>query len=341
MKAAVQYGPFDLRVEDVPEPSCAPDEVKVKVAYCGVCGSDIEIYRGEFGLMKTPGWPKGPKTEGHEASGVIAEVGSAVRGDFAPGQRVAMNFQQACGGCYYCQNGKEHFCQEGTKASGAFAEYAVYKQGSVYRLPDSISLEEAALLEPVSVAVHMTEVAGIVPGRSVAISGGGTIGLLALQLALKAGASRVMVSEPVAEKRALAERLGADLTADPLSEDVVARGRELTEGRGFDSVIEASGNLRAAETALALVDSCGTVVWGGVYPDDAFVPVRPFQLYQQELTLRSVYCSPYAFPRSVSLLPKLTLKPLISGVHPLEDLAGVLEHHRTSGAIKTLIQPGA
>jgi (R,R)-butanediol dehydrogenase/meso-butanediol dehydrogenase/diacetyl reductase/L-iditol 2-dehydrogenase len=272
---------------------------------------------------------------------VIVEVGSAVKGDFAPGQRVAMNFQQACGACYYCQSGREHFCRQGTMATGAFAEYALYKEGSVYHLPDEVGLQEAALLEPVSVAVHMTEVAGIMPGRSVAISGGGTIGLLVLQLALRAGASRVMVSEPVAEKRALAERLGADLTVDPLAQDVVRMAKGLTEERGFDTVIEASGNLRAAEDALALVDNCGTVVWGGVYPDGATVPVRPFQLYQQELTVKSVYCSPFSFPRSVSLLPKLELKALISGVHPLADIASVLEHHRSSGAIKTLIQPAA
>lgn len=339
MKAAVQYGPGDVRVEDVPEPRPGPDEVKVKIEYCGVCGTDFEIFEGRFGLMQTPKWPKGPKIEGHEASGTIVELGSGVRQGYQVGQRVAMNFRCACGACYYCRNKMEHFCTHVSIATGAFAEYAVYKESAIYVLPDDVSLETGALLEPLSVVVHAIDLANIRPGSSVAISGGGTLGLLLLQLAVRAGAARVLVSEPQEEKRRLALGMGADVAVDPRSEDVLEMGRGLTEGRGFDTVIEASGNLGAARQALLMADKCGTVVWAAVYAADAEVPVNPFYLYANELTIRSVNVSPYSFPRAVRLLSKLDLQPIVTSIEKLDNIVHVFKHQRSTANIKTLITP--
>jgi len=339
MKAAVQYGPGDVRVEDVPEPQPGSDEVKVKIEYCGVCGSDLEIFAGTFGLMKTDGWPKGPKIEGHEASGTIVALGGEVKQGYSVGQRVAMNFRCSCGACHYCRNKMEHFCEHVTMASGAFAEYAVYKESAVYPLADAVSFERGALLEPLTVALHVTDLAGIKTGSSVAISGGGTIGLLTIQMAVRSGAAPLMVSEPVATKRELAMRFGADAAVDPLSDDLVARGMGLTQGRGFDTVIECSGNLRAATQALDLVGKCGTVVWAGVYPDEAAIPVKPFDMYASELTIKSAMVSPYSFPRALSLLPKLDLEPIVTHTYALDDIVEAFEHHRKGQAIKTLIRP--
>lgn len=339
MRAAVHYGPRDLRIEEVPEPVVGPGEIKVKVVYCGVCGTDPEIYEGTFGLMKTERWPKGPKIEGHEACGLIAELGPGVRQGYQVGQRVAMNFRASCGACWYCRNKQENFCTDVSMATGAFAEYAVYKESCVYPLPDSLSMERAALLEPVSVVVHAIDLADIQPGRAVAISGAGTLGLLLVQLAIRAGATKVLVSEPLAAKRELALGFGADVAVDPLTEDVDAAGRQLTDGRGFGTVIEASGNLRAAELALALAGKGATVVWAAVYPDEATVPVNPFHLYATEMTIRAVNVSPYSFPRAVELLSKLDLAPLISGIYPLTELDEVLRTFRGSPRIKTLIAP--
>jgi 2-desacetyl-2-hydroxyethyl bacteriochlorophyllide A dehydrogenase len=321
MKAAVQYGPGDVRVEDIPEPQPGPDEVKVKIEYCGVCGSDLEIFAGTFGLMKTDGWPKGPKIEGHEASGTIVALGSEVKQGYHVGQRVAMNFRSSCGACYYCRNMMEHFCEHVTMGSGAFAEYAVYKESAIYPLPDDVSFERGALLEPLTVALHVTDLAEIKTGSSVAISGGGTIGLLTIQMAARSGAAPLMVSEPVASKREFALRFGADAAVDPMSDDLVARGMELTQGRGFDTVIEASGNLRAATQALSLVGKCGTVVYAG------------------ELTIKSAMVSPYSFPRSVSLLPKLDLDPIVTHTYALRDIVEAFENHKEGHSIKTLIRP--
>lgn len=341
MKAAVQYGPLDVRVEDVPEPTTGPDEVKVKIEYCGVCGTDLEIYEGRFGLMLTEEWPKGPKIEGHEAAGTIVEVGVQTRQAYSVGQKVAMNFRSSCGACYYCRDKREHYCDHVTMSGGAFAEYAVYKESAIFALPDGMSTRTGAMLEPLTVALHMTDQAEIHTGSTIAVSGAGTIGLLVLMVALWSGASTVLVSEPVASKRRLAEQLGATVTVDPLNEDVVAIGKRLTGGRGFDRVIEVSGNLSAAQTTLKIVDKCGIVLWGGVYPHEETIPVSPFDLYADELTIRSSMVSPYSFPRSLNLLSTLDVEPLISATYPLERIVDAFKNQRGGTAIKTLIQPGS
>jgi (R,R)-butanediol dehydrogenase / meso-butanediol dehydrogenase / diacetyl reductase len=337
MKAAVMRGIGNIKMEEVPEPELGPDQIKVKVAYCGLCGTDPENLEGRFGLVPPEAY-KQPRIIGHEASGTITAVGKNIK-NYSVGQRVACNFSGACGACYYCRNKMEHFCQRRIPASGSFAEYAVYPESAIYILPDDVSLEIGALLEPTSVAVHAIDLANIHTGGTVAISGAGPIGLLCLEIALKAGAARVMVSEPVAEKRALAKKLGADVTIDPLKEDLLAAGKKLTEGRGFDTVIEASGNLGAAKQAISLADNGGTIVWAAVYPKDSEIPVPPFLMYAKELTIRCVWISPYSFPRALNLLSKLELKPLITDIVPLKDIMKAFELHKKGKSIKILIQP--
>jgi 2-desacetyl-2-hydroxyethyl bacteriochlorophyllide A dehydrogenase len=337
MRAAVIRGAGNINVEEWPEPEPGPDEVKVKIAYCGVCGTDPEILEGRFGPINTKDSDE-PRIIGHEASGTIVAVGENVK-NYKLGQRVACDFRSPCGKCYYCRNKMVHFCRNSHHATGAYAEYAVYKEQAVYVLPDDISMEIGALLEPVSVAVHAVDVANIRPGGSVAISGAGTIGLLCMEMALKSGAARVLVSEPVAVKRQVAKKLGADVVVDPMKDDVVEAGKKLTDGRGFDTVIEASGNLGAAKQALAMIDNCGTILWGAVYPRDKEVGVPPSYMYSKELTIRAIFTSPYSFPRALNLLPKLELEPLITHIIPLDDIKKVFETHKTGQSIKILVKP--
>ena len=338
MKAAVMRGVGNIAMEEYPEPETGPGDIKVKIAYCGLCGTDPENLEGRFGLVPPEAYNQ-PRILGHEASGTIAETGGEVKGDYKVGQRVAMNFRSSCGACYYCRNKMEHFCRQGAHASGSFAEYAVYPESAVYALPDDISLEIGSLLEPVSVAVHAVDRANVHPGSSVAICGGGPIGLLCLEVALKAGATRTLLSEPVPEKRALAKKLGADVTVDPFNEDIEAIGKKLTDGRGFNSVIDASGNVAAARQALNLADNCGTILWAAVYGKDVEIGVSPFMMYARELTITSTFVSPYSFPRALDLLPKLELKPLITDIVPLKDIKKAFELHKAGKSIKILIQP--
>jgi 2-desacetyl-2-hydroxyethyl bacteriochlorophyllide A dehydrogenase len=250
-----------------------------------------------------------------------------------------MNFRSACGHCYYCQNGMEHFCRSGEGSSGSFAEYAVYPESAVYALQDDVSLEVGALLEPVSVAVHAIDQAKVRTGSTVAICGGGPIGLLCLEMALKAGAAKTLLSEPIAEKRALAKKLGADVTVDPFKEDIIAVGKKMTDGRGFDVVIDASGSVKAAKDCISLADNKGLILWAAVYGKDVEIGVSPFLLYAKELTITSTFVSPYSFPRALAMLPKLELKSLITDIIPLKDIQQAFELHKKGKSIKILLKP--
>jgi (R,R)-butanediol dehydrogenase/meso-butanediol dehydrogenase/diacetyl reductase len=341
VKAAVVKSIGHFGIEDVPEPVCGPDRIKVKLKYCGVCGTDPEILEDRFGLMK--GRPPrqgagGPAIIGHEACGNIVEIGKNCIMGYAVGQRVAMNFRSACGVCYYCRNKMEHFCTHAIGASGAYAEYAVYHEAAIYPLPDEVNFERGALLEPISIAIHTMDQANITPGKSVMISGAGPIGLLAMELALKAGATNVMVSEPIEFKRVLAKKLGADVTVDPVKEDIVKIGKEMNQGRGFDVVIEASGNLGAAKQSLLLADKGGTVIWAAVYAYDQEIAINPFYMYANELTIKSVFIAPYSFPRALNVLPKLNLDPIVTDIFPLEQIQEAFEKHKQGKSVKTLIK---
>ncbi len=337
MKAAVMRGIGNIAMEEYPDPVTGPNQIKVKIAYCGLCGTDPENLEGRFGLVPPEAY-KQPRILGHEASGTIAEIGKNVKG-YKVGQRVAMNFRSACGACYYCRNGMEHFCRSGEGASGSFAEYAVYPESAVYPLADDISLEVGSLLEPVSVAVHAIDQARVRTGSSVAVCGGGPIGLLCLEMALKAGAARTMLSEPIPEKRALAKKLGADVVVDPFKEDIIEAGKKLTDGRGFDAVIDASGNVKAAKQCIFLADNKGIILWAAVYGKDVEIGVPPFLMYAKELTITSTFVSPYSFPRALAMLPKLELKSLITDIVPLKDIKKAFELHKTGKSIKILIKP--
>jgi L-iditol 2-dehydrogenase len=338
MKAAVLTEARTIEVQDVPEPEPGPGQIKVRITYCGVCGSELHLFDPEFARSRPPMQQRpGPRIMGHEACGVISAVGSGVEG-YEVGQRVAMNFRGPCGACYYCRNGKEHFCEKVFPATGGYAEYALYKENMVYGLPDNVSLEEGALLEPVSVAVHTIDLANIHPGGSVAIIGGGPIGLLILELACKAGAAKILVSEPAAGRRQMAKQLGAHVVVDPLHENLEEAGKKFTGSRGFDTVIEAVGKLAVAEQAVSLADNGGTVVWAAMYPQGAKAGVAPAYMYSKELTIRSVFISPYCFPRALNLLPELKLKPLIS-IMPLADINKAFQQLIEGRGIKILLKP--
>src|SRR5512136_453116 len=225
MKAAVVVSPGKMQIQDVPEPKIEPNQIKVRIAYCGICGSDLKMIQHELQTGKSmfgdaPRASLGPRIMGHEASGTIVEVGPETKAGYRVGQRVAMDFRSYCGSCYYCRNKMQHFCERGRPASGAYAEYAVYNEDDIYVLPDNVSLEQAALLEPTSVAVHAVDRAGIQPGSTLAVLGGGPIGTLILEVAHRSGAAKILLSEPVESRRNIAWQVGATQVIDPTKEDV-------------------------------------------------------------------------------------------------------------------------
>ena len=344
MKAALVQRDGSLLVQDVPEPpEPGPDQVKVKITYCGICGSELHSIDPAYnsGTVRFGQPPEGvdmpPRIGGHEASGTVVAVGSNVRG-IEDGQRVAMNFRTPCGTCYYCRNMMEHFCERPIPATGSYAEYALYHANAVYRLPDDVSLEIGALLEPLSVAVHAVDQAEVKPGCTMAILGAGPIGILMLEVALRAGAAKVLVSEPVAERRDLAKRLGAAVVVDPIKDNLMEAAASLTGGRGFDRVVDDSGKPAVARQAMDLADRCGIVVLTAVYPPGTDISVPSLCMNGKEMTIKGVVISHYCFPRSVNLLSELELEPLIS-IRPIEEINEAYHDLLAGKGMKVLIKP--
>ena len=343
MKAAVRIeGGFNvLEVPEPPEPGS--DQVKVKIAYCGICGSELHSIDPAY-TSGSSFWGKIPQgvdisrlIGGHEASGTVVAVGSNVTW-IEVGERVAMNFRTPCGTCYYCRNMMEHFCERPIPATGSYAEYALYHANAVYKLPDNVSLEVGAILEPLTVAVHAIDQAEIKPGHTVAILGAGPIGILILEVALKAGAARVLVSEPVEARREMAKRLGATVVIDPMNEDLLKAAVILGEGRGFDRVFDASGKTAVARQAFDLAGRGGVVVLVAVYPPGTEIGLPSAYPGGKEITVKGTLISPYCFPRSINLLSELELEPLIS-IRPLEEVNKAYHDLLAGRGMKVLLKP--
>jgi threonine dehydrogenase-like Zn-dependent dehydrogenase len=336
MRAAVQKAINVVEVEDVPEPATQPDQIKVEIAFAGICGTDMEILEGSFGLVKVPTFPK---IEGHEASGTVVEVGSACKLGYQVGQRVAMVPVAPCGACYFCRSGMEAYCLHGTEYSGAFAEYGYYDEGQVFPLADDVSFEVGTMLEPLSIAMRANDLGRVGPGKTVAILGAGPIGMLNLIVAIRSGASATMVSEPFDYKRDFARRLGATATVDPKNEDILAVTEELTNGLGFDTVIDCTGKLAGAEQAVKLAGPGAHVVWAAVYPVGGMVPVEAWAVFEKDLSIHGVFQSPYWLWKANKMLSVLDLSPLVSHVYSLGDINQAFEDQRAGKVMKALIQP--
>lgn len=337
MKAAVYHGPQDLRVEEVPVRELKDNEVKIQVKYCGICGTDIHIFHGDGGCCDvTP-----PLVPGHEFSGVVAEVGSKVK-TVKVGDRVTGDPNDMCGECYFCKSGMQHFCKNnigvGTTVDGGFAEYVIMREKQVYKVSDDLSFIEAAMTEPISCCLHGIDLCNIKAGDTVLVMGGGPIGMIMMQLAKNAGASKVIMSEPVEEKREQALKLGATKTIDPLHEDVEAVLAEYCEN--VNVVIECVGNVHTQADAVRFAGRGATIMYFGLAAPEESFPIRPDDIFKKELHITSSYINPYSFERAIQILESGTveLESLITNVVPLDDIADVFtkpEYRRTG---KVMIQ---
>lgn len=324
-----------IEVIDFPRQELGPEDVRIRIAYSSICGSDPHVAEGFFRRDV-------PFGLGHEVSGVVVELGErATRSGLAVGDRVACNFLKFCGVCRPCLDGRQQFCEnlQSEYRRPGMSEEVVWHESQVYRLPDSVSLLEGCLLEPTSVAVRIADKARIRVGDRVAVCGGGPIGQLALQILRRAGATSLTMIEPIAERRELALSAGAEHVIDPVAEDQVARADEFTDGRGYDLVVDASGSPRAVRGLLDLATKGGTVVYGAMYPHDYELPLNLAEyLYRRELTLTGVFVAPYAFPRAMQILPHLELTALTRAVFPLEDAAEAFQVHLSGQYPKVVLK---
>ena len=323
-----------IEVWDVPEDPVGPEDVRIKVAYCAICGSDPHLVEGIFG------WPV-PYGMGHEVSGVITEVGEkATKKGLKVGDRVAGNFLKFCGTCYYCQNGQQQFCEHADESNHpGFSETLVWHESQVYKLPDSVSLKEGCLLEPVSIAVRAMDKAELRFGQRVLVSGGGPIGLLITQCLKKAGATELTLSEPIAERRELALRFGAKNVIDPLKENIRDAADRITGGRGFDVVFDCTGSTKAVYDLPYVTAKGGKLIYSAMYPNDFEMPLNLYKFcYYNELTITGMYVAPYAFPRAAQMLPELDLAPLTTKVFELEDAVAAFDAQVSGKYPKILIR---
>ena len=321
-------------VLDIPEQPLGDEDVRIKVAYCSICGSDPHLAEGIFGTDV-------PIPLGHELSGVIVEVGpKATKKGLKVGDRVAGNFLKFCGTCYYCQNGQQQFCEySGEYNRPGMAETIVWHESQAYKLPDDISLKTGCLLEPTSVAVRVMDKAQPQVGQRVAVIGGGPIGLLTLQMIKMMGATSLTLVEPIAERRAIGVEYGADHTIDPLNQDVVATAMELTGDRGYDIVIDCSGSVKAIEPLPQITAKGGKLIFAAMYPGDYEFPLNIYQYcYANELTITGLFVSPYTYPRAAQILPRMNLDALTTKVFDLEDGVAAFEAQVSGKYPKILIR---
>ena len=316
LKAANEADRGKIKVCDIPEPVLGDEQVKIKVAYCSICGSDPHhIQENPFG------WEV-PFGLGHELSGVIVEVGKkAVKKGLKVGDRVAGNFMRFCGTCYYCRNGQEQFCEYAEESNQpCMSEYVTWHESQVFKLPDDISLKMGCLLEPVSVAVRVVDKIEPKIGQRVAICGGGPIGLFALQCIKMMGAVNLTLIEPIAERRELAKKFGADIVVDPMQQDVAKIAMEITGGLGYDVVVDCSGAKQVAPTLPAITSKGGKLLYIAIYPNDYEMPLNLYKyIYANELTITGTNISPYAFPRTAQIMPRMQLEDFITAVFDLDD----------------------
>lgn len=313
------HGRFALR--DAPTPEAAPDEVLIRVKACGICGSDVHGMDGSTG-RRIP-----PVTMGHEAAGIIEHVGAAVSG-WAPGDRVTFDSTIYCGVCPYCRTGRVNLCDQRRvlgvscaeyRRDGAFAEYVAVPARILYRLPEAVSFVQAAMVEPVSVAVHAVGRAPIRLGDTAAVVGTGMIGLLVVQALRQAGCGRIIAIDLDPSRLALAEELGADVVVPGDDPDLVARVHAAADGQGVHHAFEVVGSAPTLTAAIQCVRKGGSVVLvGNLAPEVAF----PLQhVVTREITVYGSCASAGEYPACLDLIARggVRVEPLLSATAPLED----------------------
>jgi L-iditol 2-dehydrogenase len=314
-----QYKHLELATLPVPVPE--PSDVLVKVAACGICGSDVHGYDGTSG-RRIP-----PLVMGHEAAGTIAAVGSQVNG-FTVGDRVTFDSTVYCGACAFCRKGEINLCDNRQvvgvscgdySRAGAFAEYVTVPARIVYKLPENLGFAEAAMLEAVSVALHAVAVSKLEGGETALVIGAGMIGLLTLQAARAAGCSRVFVADIDATRLKSASELGADETILASGAELTRAILQLTEGRGVDVVLEAVGRNETIAASIDCVRKGGTVTLIGNITPQVNLPLQ--KVVSRQIRLQGSCASCGEYPEAMELMAagKIRVDSLITAVAPLRD----------------------
>ncbi|GII66704.1 alcohol dehydrogenase [Sphaerisporangium krabiense] len=349
MKAAVWYGARDVRVEDVDVPAPGPGEATIAVAYCGICGSDLHEYAdGPHAIPVSEPHPESgataPLVLGHEFCGTVTALGPGVTG-LAVGDRVAVEPHYRCGTCPRCLSGEYNICRHfgfaGLMGDGGLAERTTVPAYMLHRLPDSVSLEQAAVFEPAAVALHAVRRAGVTGDETVAVVGLGPIGLLVVMLAARRGARRVIAADLSPERLALAGRLGATDLVDA-RDAAAAPGliREAAGGEGVDVAFEVVGAEHTLRTCLDATRNGGRVMFLGLTHT---VSIDAFALVNREQSILTSVGYRHAYPELIRLAQEgVDFTAIVSSIIALDDVVdkGFEALLRGEGQIKVLVRPG-
>ena len=329
MKAAVVVTPGTISVETVPDPAPGPTDVVVRPAAVGICGTDLHIMDGEFA-------PAFPIVPGHEIAGEIVEIGSGVTA-YAVGDRVAVDPSLYCGYCYYCKRARGNQCENwnaiGVSVRGGAAEFVAAPMANLFMLPSHLAAKDAALIEPLSCAVRGFDVLPRRTGDTFLIYGSGTMGLMMMELAKRAGAASVSIVDLNPQRLETAKRLGCTAAA--------TNADELDAPRGWDVVVDCTGAAAAIRDGLTRVGRGGTFLQFGVAAYDARVAIEPYDVYRREITITGSMAVLHSFDRAGEMLAAGVLDPEVFVSHrfPLDAYGEALAQFRAGIGRKILIEP--
>lgn len=332
-----------LELTDMPTPEIGPDEVLVRVKACGICGSDVHGFDGSTG-RRIP-----PLVMGHEASGIVAAAGANVKA-FKEGDHVTFDSMVSCGRCAFCRRGQINLCDNRQvlgvscgdyRRHGAFAEYVSVPQHIVYKMPEGLSFEHAAMIEPVSVAVHAVEITPVHLGDTAVVVGTGMIGALTIQAARIAGCARIIAVDLEDHKLELAKQAGADAVVNPKTTDPVKYVLDATDGRGADLAFEAVGATEPIRTAIQSVRKGGSVTLIGNIRPTVEIPLQ--SVVTREVRLQGSCASSGEYPQCMALMSRgaINVAPFLSAKAPLEQGAQWFErlYGHEPNLMKVVLEP--
>lgn len=351
MKAARWYNVKDVRVVDMPYPEAKDDEAVIEVQGCGICGSDLHSYLADAGLIPIKeahpvSGQKAPITMGHEYSGIIKEVGKNVT-NVKPGDRVVVEPLIYCGECFPCKSGLINTCNhigfQGLAGDGAFADYTKFKANMIHKIPDSMSFEDGALVEPITVAYHSLKKAKFQAGQTAIVAGAGTIGLSTIKCLKAMGASKIFVVQRKSIRQEYAENEGATVL-DPNVCDVKTEIAKLTGGKMVDAAFETTGSQQCYQILLNSIKNQGTLVITSIWEHDIQVNMNDVVLTEKKVVGTICYNGP-DFEEVIKLIGdgKLDTTGLITKKVALNDIVeegfGTLTGPEKKKHVKILVIP--
>jgi 2-desacetyl-2-hydroxyethyl bacteriochlorophyllide A dehydrogenase len=354
MKAIVCRGPHKYALEEIPIRSVGKGDVLIKVEGCGICAGDVKAYAGAamfWGDDTQPAWMTAPVIPGHEFVGRIAEISSeakAKRG-LNVGDRVVVEQIVPCGECRFCKSGAYWMCHNGhdivgfkSHLNGGMAEYMLAPEKSlVYKVPDTLTVEEGVMVEPLACAIHAVERAEIGLKDVVVIAGLGALGLCMIQVARLQSPAKLIAVDLNSKRLALAESLGADIALNPAEADVVAEVNKLTDGYGCDKYIEATGHPSGVVQGLQMIRKLGLMVEFSVFDQPTSVDWSIIG-DRKEITINGAHLSPYTFPVAIDFLRtgKVRVSEIVTHSFPLEKWEEGFELVKDAkDSIKVILKP--